>query len=70
LVTPPEPVFDRLAQIITQISQQYSTPSFEPHVTLIGNLSLHEEEMLAATQQLANFLKPFTLQLTTAGFSE
>lgn len=65
---PPEPVFDRLAQIITQISQQYSTPSFEPHVTLIGNLSLHEEEMLAATQQLANFLKPFTLQLTTTGF--
>lgn len=67
-ILPPEPVFDRLAQLITQISQRYSTPSFEPHVTLIGNLSLPEEEMLAATQRLANFLNPFTLQLTTAGF--
>ncbi|GAK60296.1 2 3 cyclic phosphodiesterase [Candidatus Vecturithrix granuli] len=66
-ILPPEPVFDRLAQIITQISKQYSTPSFEPHVTLLGNLSLLEQEVSSKTQQLANFLKPFTLHLTTAG---
>lgn len=67
-ILPPEPVFARLAQIIAQICEQYSTPYFEPHVTLLGNLTLLEEEMFCTTQQLANFLKPFTLTLTTAGF--
>ena len=67
-ILPPEPVFDRLTQIIAQISKQYSTPYFDPHVTLLGDLTLREEEMVATTQQLTNFLKPFTLTLTTAGY--
>jgi len=67
-ILPPEAVFDKLDYVITQISKQYSTPYFEPHVTLLGNFTLPEEEMLSKTHQLTNFLKPFTLKLTTIDY--
>ena len=67
-IIPPEPFNDRLTQVIARLSKQYSTLSFEPHVTLLGDLLLPEEDMVSKTSQLADLLRPFTLQLTTVSY--
>ncbi len=56
-----------LAGIISRLSREYSTPLFEPHVTLIGGLTGQEEELIAQTRQLAGQLRPFVVQLGEVG---
>lgn len=53
----------QLQALISQLSNEYSTPLFEPHVTLIGELAISEKEAVAKTQRLAEMLRPFTISL-------
>ncbi len=57
-----------LAGIISRLSREYATPSFEPHVTLIGDLVGQEKELLNRTEQLARRLRPFIVQLGDIGY--
>jgi 2'-5' RNA ligase len=57
-----------LAGIISRLSREYSTPLFEPHVTLIGQLNGQEEELIAQTRQLAGQVRPFVVQLGEVGY--
>jgi 2'-5' RNA ligase len=52
-----------LQKLITKLSVQYASPDFEPHVTLVGELVISENEAITKTKQLANLLKPFTISL-------
>jgi len=65
---PEEEVYQKLAEIISQLSKKYSTPNFEPHVTLIGNLLGAGEEIISKTSKLASQLKPFKIKLKRAGY--
>ncbi len=56
-----------LAAIISRLSRAYSTLLFEPHVTLIGELTGQEEELVARTRQLAGRLYPFVVQFGELG---
>jgi 2'-5' RNA ligase len=67
-IIPPGNVFERLTEVISRLSQHYSTPYFEPHVTLLGDLLLPEEEMLSKTAELTGLIRPFTLHLTTVSY--
>jgi 2'-5' RNA ligase len=60
--------FDHLAGIIAQLSAQYRTPVFEPHVTLLGGLTGNKDALAARTAQLAKLLKPNVIQLTTLDY--
>lgn len=60
-------VHAELAGIISRLSREYSTPLFEPHVTLIGGLTGQEEKLIAQTRQLAGQLRPFVVQLGDLG---
>ena len=56
-------VYQKLAEIISQLSDKYSAPNFEPHVTLIGDLLGAKEEIISKTTKLAGSLKPFEIKL-------
>ncbi len=56
----------RLARAIVDLSREYSTPAFEPHVTLAGNIAGPAEEVVAKTRELVRQIPPFTIRLTAA----
>lgn len=68
-VVPAEPVKSILQKIILDLSKKYKTPNFEPHMTLLGDIEVSEEEILAGTKKLASMLKPFNLALGEVSFS-
>lgn len=61
-------VYKDLAKIISQLSRGYSTPNFEPHITLLSQLTRPEEEILAKTSQLTTLLRPFEVKLTAVDY--
>lgn len=67
-LTPTGEVYRKLAEIISQLSKKYSTPNFEPHLTLIGDLIGSEEEIISKTLKLAEQLKPFEIKLKKADY--
>ena len=56
-------IAERLQTLITNLSNQYKTPDFPPHVTLIGALNLPEAKAVAKTAQVAERIDPFEIQL-------
>lgn len=67
-LTPTGEVYRKLAEIISQLSKKYSTPNFEPHLTLIGDLLGSEEEIISKALKLAERLKPFEIKLKKADY--
>lgn len=53
----------RLQKLIARLSHEYSTPRFEPHVTLIGECDMSETAVLAKTKELASKIQPFDIRL-------
>ena len=60
---PSGPVYEELADIISGLSQQFLTPRFKPHVTLLGGVRTTEPEVLSGTRQLAGSVQPHPLIL-------
>lgn len=60
---------ERLSETIRRLAGLYSTPTFEPHVTLIGGLAMAEEEVRAKTRELSARLRPFEIRLGRADYS-
>jgi 2'-5' RNA ligase len=56
----------RLAEAILDLSGKYSTPAFEPHVTLAGSIVGPVREVASKMKDLARRIPPFTVRLTTA----
>ena len=61
-------VYKKLAHLISQLSQRYSTPNFQPHVTLIGNLVGPEGDILSKASQVATLIRPYRIRLTRVGY--
>ena len=59
-------IYTILSSTIRDISREYGTPSFEPHVTLIGGPEGSKEEILIRTSQLAGQIRPYQVMLTSA----
>ncbi len=55
---------DTLAALIQQVAQQYATPAFPAHTTLLGNVRGSEQQIRAKTQQLGTSFSPFPITLT------
>jgi 2'-5' RNA ligase len=56
--------YQALASLISDLSKQYSSPCFAPHVTLLGELQGSEEEIESRTSRLSANLKPYAINLT------
>lgn len=57
-------IYAKLSEQISKLSHQYSTPDFQPHVTLIGNIVLTEEEALIKASELSSRIMPFEVRFT------
>ena len=59
-----------LASTIAHLSQEYDGPLFDPHVTLLGDITGQEGKLLHTTEKLAHILAPFDLTLTIPAFQD
>ncbi|MDI6602625.1 MAG: 2'-5' RNA ligase family protein [Patescibacteria group bacterium] len=57
-------MYNKLANLITKLSKQYGSPKFEPHVTLLANISGAEKDIIFKTSQLAILINSFKIRLT------
>jgi 2'-5' RNA ligase len=69
-VIPSGRAHDLLAGTIVKLSDQYRSPCFSPHVTLLGHLPGTEAEILSRAKMLARRLRPFQIDLTKAGTTD
>lgn len=60
----------QLKQRIKKLSEQFQTPVFEPHVTLLSGLKRGETELIQLTDTLAKSLSPFHIELTEADYHD
>jgi len=61
---PEDHTYAWLYGLILKLSKKYATATFEPHITLIGELTGYEDEIIAITSQLATMINPCTITLT------
>ena len=61
-------LYEALAHTILRLSRVYQTPAFEPHVTLLGELTEPEAEVLSKTQHLASLIRPCEIRLSRADY--
>jgi 2'-5' RNA ligase len=57
-----------LARIIVRLSQQYNTPRFEPHLTLLGGIAMEHRDATDRTAQLASRLGTPQVVLKRLGY--
>jgi 2'-5' RNA ligase len=57
-----------LVDTIFELSRKYSTPTFEPHVTLLGRITGPEREVVSNSAELAQRISPFTIRLTRVDY--
>jgi 2'-5' RNA ligase len=55
----------QLAETILDLSGKYSTPTFEPHMTLASSIVGPAREVESKMKDLARRIPPFTVRLTT-----
>ena len=62
---------DSLAELIRRYSRRFSTPFFEPHLTLVGGIpSSAEERLLRRCADLARDTPAVEIRMSDAGFGE
>ncbi len=61
-------LYEALAHTILRLSRVYQTPAFESHVTLLGELTEPEAEVLSKTQHLASLIRPCEIRLSRADY--
>lgn len=67
-LVPEEPMFSLLAGRVSRLSREYSTPTFDPHITLLSGITAQEQEILANSRLLASSLRPIRVELGEVGY--
>jgi 2'-5' RNA ligase len=62
--------YRRFASLIQRLAQEMKGPVFEPHVTLLGNVTGEEQVLIGQTKKLATALEPFQITLGTPDYRE
>lgn len=55
--------YQLVSNVINDLAIKYNSPVFEPHVTLIGEVSGDEHEIVEKTEEFASHTAAFTIQL-------
>jgi hypothetical protein len=58
------PVYSQLSQCISDLAAFRSTPTFDPHVTLLGSIQCGAKEAGKRSAELASASKPVRIELT------
>lgn len=63
-------VYSRFTDIIKNLATEYGGPVFEPHVTLLGEIEIPEEEVIARTVKLVKDQIPFQFDLEKIDYED
>jgi len=69
-VKPSGEAYTRLAVLIQDLAKEIKGPVFEPHVTLLGNVTGEEQALIGQTKKLATALEPFQITLGAPDYRE
>lgn len=61
---------ERFADVIQQLALELNTPTFEPHITLLGNVKGSEPELLARAKELAGRVPSIPISVREAAFDD
>jgi hypothetical protein len=61
---PPDYVLPSLHLVMTQLSERYAGPPFQPHVTVLGAHPVLRSKAQQSLQQLCATLLPYTFKIT------
>lgn len=62
--------YNRFESLILRLAEQYNTPVFAPHVTVLGQATEDEEEAIAGMKKLVANQGPFTVTLEKVDFQD
>lgn len=68
-IIPQEPVYSTLKQAIDQLAKEFSSPTFEPHMTLLVSTRKELSEIEQLVRELANQTEHFEVSLGSVSFS-
>lgn len=68
-IIPPQPIFDELNKIITNLSAEYRGPVFKSHMTLLGSTECKLDDIQKAVEAVARNTKKLKLSLGPVSFS-
>lgn len=60
----------KIGEVIKELGGEFSSPFFEPHITLAGSNDIDEKTMIKKTFELSKQIKPFKIKLNGFGHSE
>lgn len=64
---PEDPVFEKTSQVIQELSARYSSPNFEPHISLLGVWEGSESIAAEKAERTAQGLSPFHVRFDSIG---
>ena len=67
-VIPDGNAFRELKKLIDLISRSYSTPSFIPHITILGRVTGDENALISTGVHLSSIIRPFHISLTSIAY--
>lgn len=68
-IIPPQPVFDELNTIISDLSAEHKGPVFKSHMTLLGSTECELDDIRKAVEAIAKTTKKLKLSLGPVSFS-
>ena len=68
-LVPEGELYQRLADTITRLADEYGAPCFEPHVTLAGVLAGTEAELRERSARLAEAMVPCPIELASPDYT-
>ena len=69
-IIPSGEIYEKYHNLIYHLSQKYSTPMFEPHITLLGHVIDSQVGAISKISRLSALTRPFPLRLTSIGYSD
>lgn len=63
-------IYTKLAILIKDLSKKYSGPVFEPHITLLPDIVLSEEEIVEKTSKLVSNKNPFSVEVDNIDYQD
>ncbi len=63
-------VYNKFSDLIRRLAREHNAPIFKPHVTLLGELTQPEKDIISKTRQLAQGKEPFPITLKTIDYQD
>lgn len=63
-------VYTKYDKLIKGLAKEFNAPVFKPHLTLLGDIELPEEDVIKRTEKLVSGQKPFQINLDEIGYED